>query len=352
MNSALLAIARFLLVLAAFGVVADAEEKKKPDPYMGDWKGKVTLEDGTKQTAAVRMIARGDGRYDARVFSTFMSRVDPDAELSGTFRNDHMQMSSVPLTESNIVGYTDEGFVVGGAFVNGKFADNYLRGTIKGRMNGTFELQQRSFKSVTLGKQAPKGAIVLFDGKNLDQWVKRTKPGQEVAAANWKVKDGVMEVNGTGDIVTKEEFGDHVLHLEFRTPYMPHATGQGRGNSGVYLQARYEVQVLDSYGLDGHDNECGGIYKIARPEVNMCLPPLEWQTYDIEFTAAEFDESGKKTSNAITTVKHNGAIIHEYLELPNITGGAHSKDESKPAGLMLQDHGNPVQFRNIWVIKK
>ena len=128
--------------------------------------------------------------------------------------------------------------------------------------------------------------------------------------------------------------------------------GQGRGNSGVYLQARYELQVLDSYGLDGADNECGGIYKIARPSANMCLPPLEWQTYDISFRAARFDDAGNKTESARITVKHNGAIIHEDLELPKITGGAFAADESKPGGLMLQDHGNPVRFRNIWVVKQ
>ncbi|MGK0187836.1 MAG: hypothetical protein ACI9R3_003627 [Verrucomicrobiales bacterium] len=332
--------------------VSTAEEKKKVDPYMGDWKGKVELSDGSKLDAAVRMIPLGQGRYKARMFSNFMTSVEVDAEFTGMIRGDHLQMVDVPLTESNIVTYSDEGFTVAGSFVNGRFVDKKLTGTIKGKRSGTFMLQQRGFRSATLGMEPPEGATVLFDGSNLDQWTKRVKPGQAAQPAPWKIVDGELEVNGGGDIVTNEKLGDHLLHLEFRTPYMPHASGQGRGNSGVYLQERYELQVLDSYGLDGADNECGGIYKIAKPAVNMCLPPLEWQTYDINFRAARFDDAGNKTENSKITVKHNGMIIHEDLELPNITGGAYSPDESKPAGLMLQDHGNPVRFRNIWVIKK
>ena len=331
---------------------ASAEEKKKADSYMGDWKGTVELTDGSKVDAAVRMIALGDGRYRARMFSNFMTREEVTAEMTGTFRNDHLQMIDVPLTESSIVSYSDQGFVVGGSFVNGKFADGKLTGTIKGKRSGTFELQQRSFTSATIGMKPPAGATVLFDGSNLEHWSKRVKPEQEAQPAAWKIVDGELEVNGTGDIMTRETFGDHLLHLEFRTPFMPYASGQGRGNSGVYLQARYELQVLDSYGLDGADNECGGIYQIARPDVNMCLPPLEWQTYDISFRAARFDDSGNKTENAKITVKHNGMIIHEDLELPKVTGGAYTADESQPGALLLQDHGNPVRYRNIWIVKK
>ena len=341
-----------LVVLLAAVCASSAEEKKKADPYMGDWKGKVELADGSKVDAAVRMIALGDGRYRARMFSNFITREDVDAEMTGTFRNDHLQMIDVPLTESNIVSYSDDGFVVGGSFANGKFAEGKLTGTIKGKRSGTFELQQRSFTSATLGMKPPTEAIVLFDGGSLDHWTKRVKPEQEAQPAAWKIADCELEVNGTGDIMTKETFGDHMLHLEFRTPFMPYASGQGRGNSGVYLQARYELQVLDSYGLDGADNECGGIYQIAKPAVNMCLPPMEWQTYDISFRAARFDASGNKTENAKITVKHNGMVIHEDLELHKATGGAYTTDESQPGGLLLQDHGNPVRFRNIWIIEK
>jgi hypothetical protein len=132
---------------------------------------------------------------------------------------------------------------------------------------------------------------------------------------------------------------------------MPTARDQGRGNSGVYIQSRYEVQVLDSFGLEGEDNECGGIYSIAKPAVNMCLPPLAWQTYDIDFTAARYDEQGNKTKNARVTIKHNGVVIHDNLELPHGTPGRNAEGPG-PDALFLQDHGNPVAFRNIWAVEK
>jgi hypothetical protein len=132
---------------------------------------------------------------------------------------------------------------------------------------------------------------------------------------------------------------------------MPKSSGQARGNSGVYVQSRYEVQVLDSFGLEGKNNECGGIYSISEPAVNMCLPPLTWQTYDIDFTAARFDDAGKKTKNARITVKHNGVVIHNDIELTLGTPGRHPEGPT-PEGLFFQDHGNPVVFRNIWIVEK
>lgn len=157
------------------------------------------------------------------------------------------------------------------------------------------------------------------------------------------IEDGLLGVGGT----TKELFEDHHLHIEFRTPFQPSDSGQGRGNSGVYVQGRYELQVLDSFGLRGEDNECGGIYQIARPKLNMCYPPLTWQTYDIDFTAAKYNPAGQKTSNAKITIKHNGVVIHDNLELPKATPGK-DPEANKPGPLFLQDHSNPVAFRNIW----
>jgi hypothetical protein len=132
---------------------------------------------------------------------------------------------------------------------------------------------------------------------------------------------------------------------------MPNARGQARGNSGVYNQARYEVQILDSYGLSGEDNECGGIYKVAKPLVNMCAPPMQWQSYDITFRAGRFDKEGNKTADAKLTVIHNGIVIHNQLEVPTATGGAAGSDLRAPGPLLLQDHGDPVQFRNIWLVE-
>lgn len=194
----------------------------------------------------------------------------------------------------------------------------------------------------------PKGALVLFDGKNLDQWASRNDPKKP---AGWKLVDGgAMQVQG-GDIITKEKFGGSFqLHVEFRVPYMPKASGQGRGNSGVYVQGRYEVQVLDSYGLDSKNNDCGGIYGVAKPLVNACKAPTVWQSYDIEFHAPKFVD-GKKTEPARITVLHNGVKIHDSVKITkdNTTAGL-GGDPSMPGPVLLQDHGNPVQYRNIWLV--
>lgn len=200
-------------------------------------------------------------------------------------------------------------------------------------------LRRAERASPTLGAPPPDGAIALFDGT------------AETAARHWKkprLEGDLLRVGQT----TREEFGDCRLHLEFRLPWKPDARGQQRGNSGVYLAGRYEVQVLDSFGRRGKDNECGGIYGVAEPEVNLCYPPLRWQTYDIDFTAPRFDEAGKKTANARVTVRHNGVVIHRDLEIPRPTGLARLKGETAQGPLVLQNHGNPVRFRNIWVLER
>lgn len=196
---------------------------------------------------------------------------------------------------------------------------------------------------------APKGAIVLFDGKDVSNWTK-TNGKDEV---KWTLRDGgVMEgVKGHGDIITKEKFdGKFKLHLEFRVPYEPGGAGQGRGNSGVYVQGRYEVQILDSYGLKSKNNDCGAIYEVAAPKENACKAPSVWQSFDIEFTAPKF-ENGKKTEPARMTVHHNGVKIHDDVPIPvDNTRAGLGGDPSKPGPILLQDHGHPVQFRNVWLL--
>jgi len=150
-------------------------------------------------------------------------------------------------------------------------------------------------------------------------------------------------------VTSKEKFPSCELHVEFLLSFMPNARGQGRSNSGCYLQGRYEVQMLDSFGLTGEHNECGGIYTIQKPSVNMCYPPLSWQTYDIEYHAAKFDSTGKKTDDAWMTVKHNGVTIHDKVKLPHATTAAPVAEGPEPGPLHLQDHGNPVRYRNIWI---
>jgi len=159
-----------------------------------------------------------------------------------------------------------------------------------------------------------------------------------------------MQVRG-GNIATRKHFDGHFkVHVEFRVPYMPKASGQGRGNSGVYLQGRYEVQILDSYGLQSEDHDCGGIYKVAAPKVNACQAPTVWQSYDIDFHAPVFRD-GKKVEPARISVIHNGILIHEDVKIPldNTVAGL-GGDPAGPGPIMLQDHGNPVQYRNIWLL--
>jgi hypothetical protein len=223
-------------------------------------------------------------------------------------------------------------------------ADGKLRLDLGG--GGMGKLARAVRVSPTLGKKPPAGAIVLMaygEGKppSLEEWTN----------AQWKpMPDGSVLVS-KGDNRTKRDFGDIRLHLEFMTPYMPDKDGQERGNSGVYIQDRYEVQVLDSFGLESKDSDCGGIYQVAVPRVNACLPPGRWQTYDITFTAPRFDAGGRKTANARVTVLHNGTVIHQDREIPKPTGGARSKAEVAVAPLRLQDHGSPVRFRNVWLVE-
>ncbi len=196
-------------------------------------------------------------------------------------------------------------------------------------------------KSPTLGAKPPEGAIVLFDGSSKDEW----------NGGRLDKKTGFLNTDG-GEVTTKRKFSNYTAHVEFMLPFRPDARGQGRGNSGFYQVDHYEVQILDSFGLEGMNNECGGVYSLVKPSVNMCLPPLQWQTYDVEFTNAVRDDTGKKIKNSRLTVKLNGVVIHNDVELKGVTGGARMEPEGTPGLLRLQGHGNPLQFKNIWVVEK
>jgi len=193
----------------------------------------------------------------------------------------------------------------------------------------------------------PSDAVVLFDGTNLSGWT-----GRE-GEAKWKVENGYMEVTRTGDIETREHFGDCQLHLEFATPAEVKGDSQGRGNSGVFLMGRYEIQVLDGYdNLTYADGITSAIYGQYPPLVNACRPPGEWQSYDISFVAPRWD-GDRLVSPAYITVVHNGVLVHHHQAAMGPTGHKNlsSYDRPHPAEgpLKLQDHGNPVRFRNIWM---
>lgn len=192
-------------------------------------------------------------------------------------------------------------------------------------------------KSPTLGKKAPEGAVVLFDLKDASRW-----EGGKVS------EDGLL-MEGT---TSKDKFGSFHLHLEFMLSFMPNARGQGRANSGCYMQGRYETQILDSFGLEGKNNELGGVYSIKDPDLNMAFPPLSWQTYDVDFTAATFDAAGKKTANGRMTVLLNGVKVQDNIELTHATTASPLKEGPEPGPIHLQNHGNPIRFRNIWVVPK
>lgn len=281
--------------------------------YVGEIEGKGKL--------GAQVVALGDGKFDVY----FLAGGLPGAGWDGKTK----VKSSAATAEGKTTVTGDYTGSIQGSKLGGK--------TIEGV---EFTLTRTERKSPTLGKKAPEGAVILFDGTGADAW-----QGGKIV----EDQDGKLLNNG---ITTKQKFKDYSAHLEFRTPFQPKNRGQGRGNSGFYMQNRYEVQVLDSFGLKGENNEAAGLYTISKPSVNMCFPPLTWQTYDIEFTAARYDESGKKTANARITVYHNGVKVQDNVELPRPTGGQDTTEKDTPGPLHLQNHGDPVYFRNVWVVEK
>lgn len=198
---------------------------------------------------------------------------------------------------------------------------------------------EKTFRtSPSLGEKAPEGALVVFDGSNVEKF----KQGA-------KMEENRFGGNTLWAEATSQPFENkpYRLHLEFMLSYMPQSKGQARSNSGVYIYQSYECQVLDSFGLEGENNECGGFYTIAKPQLNMCFPPMVWQTYDFDITPPKF-EGDKKVANTRLSLKHNGVLIHDNIELPGATPGC-LPEGPDPRGVYLQGHGNKVQYRNIWV---
>ena len=222
--------------------------------------------------------------------------------------------------------------VLHGTFEDGKYYFDFGK---------KVEIKRVERKSPTLGMKAPEGAIVLFDGSNTDAFDGKVNVSDKQENAIWS----------EARLKPFEKDRPYTLHMEFMLSFMPNATGQARSNSGVYLQEEYECQVLDSFGLEGENNECAGFYQQLKPIVNACFPPLTWQTYDFDVTPAKFNDKGEKIANAVITVKHNGILVHDKAELAHETpGGKTEKTEAGEArGVFLQGHGNKVQYRNIWI---
>lgn len=305
--------------------IAVADPKEVKDDADFAVQGEYVCGPKAKYKFAYQVVARGPGKFDIALYEGGLPGEEGARLVS---LKDHTGVRKDGVVE---VFYPVFGKVTKmGEIKDGKMTFENMPGEV-------FTRTER--KSPTLGAEPPKGAVVLF-----------AKAGDETNWTGGKVvelSDGKFLNNG---IKSKQAFGAFTAHVEFRLPWMPNSTGQGRGNSGVYLQDRYECQVLDSFGLTGENNECGGFYTLHKPKVNMCLPPMVWQTYDIDFTPAVF-EGGKKTKNARATVKHNGVVIHDDVELTKATGGG-QEEKDTPGVLQFQNHGDPVVFRNVWVVEK
>ncbi len=333
-------------------IAIDDPAKAKADPdftVQGEYEGDAKTSE-VADKVGIQVVSEGEGRFRAVAYRGGL----PGAGWNGK------RPDPVPaVRENGKVVIKDEKGAILGYITDGTI-------TLAAPASGTLKKVER--RSPTLRVKPPEGAVVLFGGPDdVAKWDR----GRLAELSDGKF----LSVRGKGgDIRTKQAFGSFTAHVEFRLAWMPNSRGQGRSNSGVYAQDRYEIQVLDSFGLSGENNECGGIYTQHKPLVNMCYPPVQWQTFDIEFTAARYDrlsalaavlgspaynttftlpqfEGNKKTTNARLTVRHNGVVIHDNVELPKECPGGRPEDPS-PGALRLQDHGDPVVYRNVWVVEK
>ncbi len=298
---------------------ADPEHVDQDFAYQGEYAGPVVPE---PLQLGVQVIAEGEGQFQAVAYQGGLPGDGWDRQPPVRARG-QLQQGRVRFETEEAVGVlTLEGLAVYDP------AGNRL---------GKLEKVHR--QSPTLGAEPPENAVVLFDGspESVENWV------------NGRITDDGLLMEGT---TSRQTFADHQIHFEFRNAYQPQDRGQRRSNSGLYVQGRYEVQILDSFGLEGRHDECGGVYSVRDPDLNMCYPPLTWQTFDIDFTAARYDDDGNRTSDPRMTVRHNGVVIHDDLELPGdrSTTAAPLGPGPDPGPIYLQNHGSPLRYRNIWVV--
>jgi 3-keto-disaccharide hydrolase len=322
MKQLLILLASIGLAHAAIAAVEEPVDSRfkpaSPDPARGDWQGTPGY--------VAQVIPVAGGKYQANVFTKFD---EPDAKPLAVLKGEL----------AGLVGDGWSGAIAGGHFTATRGADK-------------FDLQHITRTPPTLGAKPPAGAIVLFDGKDLNAWAKKAGKDwlKEDGPAPWKLVDGVAEVVPAtdGGILTHRKFGDYHLHAEFRTLGAP-------SNSGIYLETRYEANINETYGaLTGTPN--GGFDnctpKTAAPKIRASRPPLEWQTFDIDFRAPRFDAAGQKIANPRATVLLNGVKLYDEQELNQPTGAAGRLGEAPTGPILLQEHGMPVQFRNIWLVEK
>lgn len=286
---------------------------------MGEFVGPLTVGENEYQTVGLQIRPIGNGDFDAIAY------------FGGLPGQQHHQPEA-----RRMVGKLSDGFLVlsGGPWAVLAQQDHCLLLSRTGERVGRLERIER--RSPTLGAKPPAEAIVLFDGSNTDQF------------KNGRMTDDGLLMEGA-DI--KPMFQDFDLHLEFRLPYMPEARDQGRANSGVYIQSRYECQILDSFAQEPVFNGAGSLYRYKAPTLSMSLPPLTWQTYDIRFTAPRWDADGQKIRNARVTAWLNGVVVQDDVELEDKTG-AGQPEEPVLLPTKLQNHSDPVRFRNIWVVDR
>ncbi|TWU17478.1 hypothetical protein Pla52o_50340 [Novipirellula galeiformis] len=300
-------------------VYTEAPDSEPNFPLMGEFVGPIKTDTEDKNVVALQIRPIGNDTFEAIQY------------LGGLPGEEGHQTETVQL-----IGRRSGDFVVlsGGPYAVFVEKEGCLVLDRKGNRIG--ELKRVERESSTLHAPAPKDGIVLFDGSSTDQFIDGQMTSDGLLMHGTKIKPMMQDFN---------------LHLEFRLPYMPEALDQARGNSGIYLHGRYECQVLDSFATPPVFNGAGALYRFRAPDLNMCFPPLAWQTYDIQFTAARWDADGNKLRGAHVTSWLNGVKIQDDVELPGPTG-AGKAEEPNLLPTLFQDHGDPVRFRNVWIVDR
>ncbi|MCX7394509.1 MAG: DUF1080 domain-containing protein [Planctomycetales bacterium] len=300
---------------------------------------------GGSHSIAAQVIAMGDGKFDGVLYGGGLPGAGWDERTQFHFRGESKDgVTSFVGLHGERLKFDNSNFR--GTLQNGDFSGN-AEMFLNVVDDSVFHMKKVYRESPTLGARPPQGAIVLFDGQNVDEWVKGV------------IVERNLLNNGTD---SKRHFQSIQLHLEFCIPFMPTAQGTHRGNSGVYLKG-WEIQIGDSFGWTAENRQferlslqgrCGSLMKMAVPRLNMCLPPLSWQTFDLDFDAAKFDAGGRKTKPAFYTVRQNGVVVFDRYVMPSAPPGGEKEPsrEQMASPIHLQAHDCPVRFRNIWVKEK